>query len=368
MKKRMIALAMIAAMATGLTACGGQSSSNNSVATTAEATAAATTEATTTATNVGEAPDYSKKACWYQIPEITKDVDTFYIPATEYVASSFEEGASDYAEIGNADVMAGAPVEYEAHASVFAESTNVFMPYYRQAGFKFEGETWQKDGTIDAAISGMPYDDITAALDYFFENYNNGRPFIIAGHSQGSAMTKLVLKKYFKEHTEYYERMVAAYVIGYSVTKDDLETYPHLKFATGETDAGVIISWNTEGKKNVEENVSTAVLLPNAISINPLNWKLDDTYAPASENLGSYMPNEKTGKYEITDVGADAQVVPERGVIVTNAASEPMSEELAAAVTPFLGPDGRHASDYSYFYNNIKDNVAKRIATYKAEK
>ena len=27
----------------------------------------------------GEAPDYSKKECWCKIPEITKDVDTFYI-------------------------------------------------------------------------------------------------------------------------------------------------------------------------------------------------------------------------------------------------------------------------------------------------
>ena len=108
--------------------------------------------------------------------------------------------------------------------------------------------------------------------------------------------------------------------------------------------------------------------MPNAISINPLNWKLDDTYAPASENLGSFVPNAETGEYEIADVGADAQVVPERGVIVTNAASEPMPEELAAAVSPFLGPDGRHASDYSYYYNNIKANVAKRVAAYLAGK
>ena len=145
---------------------------------------------------VGAAPDYSKAECWHKLSEITKDVDTFYIPATEYIAGSLEEGAPDYATIGNADVLANAPIEYEAHASVFEDSTNVFMPYYRQAGLKFEGETWKKNGNIDAAISGMPYDDITAALDYYFENYNGGRPFIIAGHSQGSAMTKLVLKKY----------------------------------------------------------------------------------------------------------------------------------------------------------------------------
>ena len=321
-----------------------------------------------TEASVPEAPDYSRAECWYQIPEITKDVDTFYIPATEYVVSSFEEGAPDYAELGNADVMAGAPVEYEAHASAFQDSTNVFMPYYRQAGLRIEGETWKKNGSFDSAISGMPYDDITAALDYYFENYNEGRPFIIAGHSQGSAIGKLALKNYFKEHSEYYERMVAAYLIGFSVTKDDLEECPYLKFATGESDTGVIISWNTEGPKNVEENVSTAVVRPNAICINPLNWKLDDTYAPASENLGSYMPNAETGEYEITDVGADAQVVPERGVIVTHAAAEPMSGELAEKIKEILGPDGRHASDYSYFYNNIKDNVAKRVAAYQANK
>ena len=311
-------------------------------------------------------PDYSRAEYWYKRPEITKDVDTFYIPATEYVVSSFEEGAPDFAEFGNPDVLMGAPIEYQAHASVFEESTNVFMPYYRQAGFKFEGETWQKTGNVENAISGTPYDDITAALDCFFENYNAGRPFILAGHSQGSCMAKLVLKKYFKEHPDYYKRMVAAYLIGFAVTRDDLAAYPHLKFAAGESDTGVIISWNTEGRRNVEENVSTAVLMPNAISINPLNWKLDDTYAPASENLGSYVPNAETGEYEFADVGADAQVVPARGVIVTNAASEAAPEELIAAVAPFLGPDGRHASDYSYYYNNIKANVAKRVAAYQA--
>ncbi|SDC35744.1 hypothetical protein SAMN04487864_105160, partial [Succiniclasticum ruminis] len=31
----------------------------------------------------------------------------------------------------------------------------------------------------------------------------------------------------------------------------------------------------------------------------------------------------------------------------------------------FFGPDGRHDCDYIYYYNNIRDNVAKRIAAYK---
>ena len=210
----------------------------------------------------------------------------------------------------------------------------------------------------------MPYDDITAALDYYFENYNGGRPFIIAGHSQGSAMVLLLLRTYFKDHPEYYERMVAAYAIGYSVTDEYLAANPHLKFATGETDTGVIIAWNTEGPGNVETNANNIVVLPNTRSINPLNWKLDETYAPVSMNLGSLMANEKTGEPEIGDLGADAQINLERGVVVTNAKTIPMPEVDARVAAEYFGPDGRHANDYTYYYNNIKDNVAKRVAAY----
>ena len=158
--------------------------------------------------------------------------------------------------------------------------------------------------------------------------------------------------------------MVAAYVIGFSITKEDLAACPYLKFASGENDTGVIVSWNTEGPKNAEENAQNVVVLPNGISINPLNWKLDETYAPASENLGSLVHNEKTGELEIADIGADAQVNPARGVVVTNAKAEKLSEELIAIAAEFFGLDGRHANDYTFYYNNIKDNVAKRIATY----
>ena len=315
---------------------------------------------------IGAAPDYSQKSCWYKIPDITKDVDTFYVYATEYIMGSLEKGAPNYAALDNAEMLAGVPVEYALHATTFEDSTNVFVPYYRQSGLQYAGEVFKKTGNIDAAISGMCYDDITAALDYYFENYNEGRPFIISGHSQGSAIVRLVLKKYFKEHPDRYERMVAAYVIGYSITKEDLETYPHLKFASGETDTGIIVSWNTEGIKNVEENAPNVALLPHGICINPLNWKLDETYAPASENLGSLVENEQTGESEIGDLGADAQINLARGVVVTNAKVPPVPEDVAKVAVQFFGSDARHDNDYTYFYNNIKDNVAKRIAAYRS--
>ena len=167
--------------------------------------------------------DYSQKANWCKFPQITKDVDTFYIFATEYIMGSFEEGAPDYGTLDNQEMIEGMNVEYLVHATTYADSTNVFAPYYRQTGLRFAGDIYKRDGNFEAALIGTPIDDIMAALDYYFEHYNEGRPFIIAGHSQGSALVKVVLMKYFKEHPDYYRRMVAAYVIGYSVTKEDLE-------------------------------------------------------------------------------------------------------------------------------------------------
>lgn len=310
--------------------------------------------------------DYSQKENWCKFPEITKDVDTFYIFATEYILGSFEEGAPDYGSLDNKEMIEGMGVEYIGHATTYADDTNVFAPYYRQSGLKYAGKIVERDGNLDAALLGMPYNDIVDALDYYFEHYNEGRPFIIAGHSQGSALVKQVLFRYFKEHPDYYQRMVAAYVIGYAVTKEELETYPYLKFATGESDAGVIVSWNTEGPKNAEVDAKTVVLMPGGISINPLNWKLDETYAPASLNLGSLIVNEQTGEPEIADIGADAQVNLARGSVITNAKAAPMPEDTAKIATAFFGPDGRHGEDYTFYYNNIKANVAKRIATYKA--
>ena len=51
-------------------------------------------------------PDYSQKSSWYQIPEITKDVDTFYILATEYMG--FGEKKSNYAAMDEPEMVEGA--------------------------------------------------------------------------------------------------------------------------------------------------------------------------------------------------------------------------------------------------------------------
>jgi len=299
-------------------------------------------------------PDYSNKNNWMQQPEATKDVDVFFVYPTEYVDDS--PGAPTFADINEKKMREPAQETCQLLATAFEESANVFIPYYRQVNMAVATSMTREK--LNAAFDSIPKMDVFAALDYYFEHLNGDRPFILAGHSQGSAMQSLVLAEYMKAHPAYLQRMIAAYLIGYSVTDDYLKANPHLKFAEGADDTGVIISWNTEGPAN--EGKENLVVLPGAISINPLNWKRDETYAPAEENLGGRLYNEKTGKIEEVPQAADAKVNVKRGVVIT-------TTKAAAPVTytDVFGPASFHEHDYALYYNNIKANVATRIAAYQ---
>ena len=67
---------------------------------------------------------------------------------------------------------------------------------------------------------------------------------------------------------------------------------------------------------------------------------------------------------KINNIGADAQVVPSRGVIVSNGEAD--HSQMPEFFIDIFGPASFHNEDYTFFYNNIKDNVAKRIAAYQS--
>lgn len=300
----------------------------------------------------GTPSDYSKKENWMKIPEITHEVDTFYIYPTCYLDDS--EDAKPICDIDNQKVQDRARDVYGNQGTVFEESTNVFAPFYRQSNiYRVSGLSHEE---LEAYQRKEQRTDIYAALDYYFEHYNEGRPFIIAGHSQGSIMTKIVLGEYMQAHPEYYERMVAAYPIGFSITETFLEEHPHLKFAEGADDTGVIVSWNTEGTGNKGQD--NLVVEPGAISINPINWSRDDTYAGFEENLGSRILNEETGEYEIIQGIADAQLDTERGVVICTA------KDADYAPAELFGPESLHGHDYDFYYENLRENVRTRVETY----
>lgn len=292
--------------------------------------------------------DYSNPKHWMVMPEKNeKNVDAIYIYPTVY--GTLSEAEDDIADIDDTSMRVMALYSAANQASVFDENCNVYAPYYRQ--FTVESLLDIMDNSPES-LSYIASRDLYPMLDYYFENLNEGRPFILAGHSQGSVWLTVILEDYMKAHPEYLEKMIAAYAIGYSVTKDYLEKNPHLKFAQGADDTGVIISYNTEGAGNKE--AYNCVVKEGAIAINPINWRLDDTYATKEENLGTL---EESG--ELIKNYADARLDVERGVVVCSSVKN--STEIQNALRKYFGPESFHLQDYNLYYGNLQQNVADRI-------
>ena len=297
--------------------------------------------------------DYANADNWLSAEDAGKDVDVVYFYPTTF--SKVSDDAPDVADITDESMRSGAQRELKNQASVFIEDCNIYAPFYRQVNAAYA--LTLSDEEADDLLRYSASQDPSAALDYYFENYNTGKPFILAGHSQGSQILTMILSDYMKEHPEHYKNMIAAYVIGYSVTDKYLAANPHLKFAEGADDTGVIISYNTEGPANKDQH--NAVVTDGAISINPINWKKDDTYAAKEENLGSLNIDG-----EIEKNLADAKIDLERGVVVCEAADSAVYA-IPEAAHALFGPESYHGYDYGLYYMNLRENAKVRIEAFK---
>ena len=297
--------------------------------------------------------DYANADNWLSAEDTGKDVDVVYFYPTTF--SKVSDDAPDVADITDESMRSGAQRELKNQASVFIEDCNIYAPFYRQVNAAYA--LTLSDEEADDLLRYSASQDPSAALDYYFENYNNGKPFILAGHSQGSQILTMILSDYMKVHPEHYKKMIAAYVIGYSVTDKYLAANPHLKFAEGADDTGVIISYNTEGPANKDQH--NAVVTDGAISINPINWKKDDTYAAKEENLGSLNIDG-----EIEKNLADAKIDLERGVVVCETADSAVYA-IPEAAHALFGPESYHGYDYGLYYMNLRENAKVRIEAFK---
>ncbi|MDD3394782.1 MAG: DUF3089 domain-containing protein [Anaerotignum sp.] len=311
--------------------------------------------------NHNKAVEYSLAENWLALP-VSSDmpVDVFYLYPTTYRKQ--DENDEDICEIENGLMRSSAHLVFNQQATAFDTVGNIYAPYYRQADAGTCLAMTQADR--EELLQGIPKTDVIASFDYYIKNYNNGRPFILAGHSQGSNMLLYLLSEYMKEHPDVYERMVAAYVIGYSVTDEYLAENPHLKFAEGADDTGVIISYNTQAPRIEGSN---PVVLKGALVINPITWTRQENLAGAEENLGSILPYadgsvalDEDGTFQHVMNLADARVDTEKGVLICSTV-DPETWHLEKSV---FGKGVFHIFDYTFYYYSIRENATKRVETF----
>ncbi|GAA2911377.1 DUF3089 domain-containing protein [Enterococcus pseudoavium] len=304
------------------------------------------------------ASDYSNADNWLAKPtELTSQADVFMLYPTAYAQKN--ENSSPVAKIDNPTMRAGAQVFLATQGSAFDTSGNIFAPYYRQldANWLLTKSKAEQNEYVD----GVPKADVIAAFDYYIKHENNNRPFILVGHSQGARMIKAIMYDYFKNNPGVSDRMIAAYVLGQSVTQQEMNDNPQVKFATGPDDTGVVVSYNTVAPNFTGE-------LPTwdegALAINPINWQTDGTPAPAAENLGSYVRNDN-GDYSKVMNLADATVDPTKGLVVASSVDKAKYEMPES--TRKIFPEGSfHNNDISFYYYNLQQNAENREAQYFA--
>ena len=308
------------------------------------------------------AVDYSNPARWLSLDTTgTSPVDIFYLYPTSYTATGAEPVIC---AVDDSGMIAGAKDAFLRQATAFEPVGNVYAPYYRQADAADRAAMSPAEQV--ACVAGAPTRDGIAAFDYYVKHYNRGKPFILVGHSLGSNVMANLLSQYMGKNPAVYRRMVAAYVVGYSITPAYLAKNPFLKFAQGANDTGVIVSWNTEGTVLYGTN---PVTLPGGLAINPITWTRTEATATAGQNLGSELLDaalpggppflNPDGSVRSFAGIADARVDTARGVVVCTTVPE--------AKLLFGFPEGvYHPFDYPFYYFDVRANAANRVRHFTA--
>ncbi len=307
--------------------------------------------------------DYANADNWISFGgDGSKAVDVFIVYPT--VTFSLEESDLPYVRLDNVEMRTLASLWLARDGTAFAESCNVYAPYYRQLNAAMLADLTSDE--FESYTKGLPREDVFAAFDYFLKNINKGeRPFILAGHSQGGQLVGDVATLLLgnKAYCEYNKGHIATYAIGYSLTQGDIDQNPNLHFSLSPTDTGAIVSWNSTAPSEIAsgsyQNFGT--WKEGALVTNPITWSAEAPTATASENGYSFIMDAAGGAIKKESAYADAQVDAEHFVLVVTSVDESAYEPKAPTVSRF------HGSDIMFFSESIQKNVADRIAAFEAQ-
>ncbi|MDR3292054.1 MAG: DUF3089 domain-containing protein [Methanobrevibacter sp.] len=235
--------------------------------------------------------DYSDTKNWLKIAENPQNrVDIFVLSPTTYF-----NPLRRFAPISSHAMRHRMQNFYDEQVAAFEKVGNIFFPVYRQASATI---LLRKKSSRKKLLSKVPDNDVLAAFNYYLENFNNGRPFIILGHSQGAELTANLIFNRLNSRPEILKKLVAAYIIGYSITPQDLEKTPSLHFATSARDFNAIVSFNVLGKDADAKKLVT--WRKNSLAINPISWRCDETLASAGKNLSDARLDKTFGVIRVT--------------------------------------------------------------------
>ena len=129
-----------------------------------------------------------------------------------------------------------------AQASRYTEVCDLYAPIYRQNTIpSLLGAIEVPAGVNTYEIA---YADVVDAFKHYITTANNGRGFILIGHSQGTSMLRRLLVEEIDQNLELRKRLISAHLIGGSIAAEgkDFETIPACK---EKTEIGCVLAYVT---------------------------------------------------------------------------------------------------------------------------
>lgn len=326
---------------------------------------------------VPPAPDYAQDQFWAALPgrrdradrtppgcrdgQEQAGVDVFYIHPTLYsskpkTAYRWNQKLEEKRHNREIDRL---PMHFQA--SAFNGAGKIYAPRYRQAHYSVFLTPHLDDK--EAAL-GIAYSDIEAAFAYFLEHYSQGRPFILAGHSQGTLHAARLLKHKIIG-TPLQDRLVVAYLPGMAIPADSLAGLP---VCVDSTATGCFVSWSTYLRGYTPPSYGQG--LHRAACVNPVSWSYVPTTGSGLRPPVDSISGLAAGHYTPKNLHRGAVLRPFWKKYPGICDAQVQGGMLWVTRPRFWGnflyrSPNYHTGDINLFYLDIRANAIRRVQSFE---
>ncbi len=281
-------------------------------------------------------PDYQDSTQWY-VSNRHSQADIFYIISTETGDYTLPDGRTcHYADTYVDSLRTPLYGEMLGVDTLLSGQLNFYSPYYRQCSL----QTFEDD-SLKSVRMPLALNDVRRAFKHYLEQLNGGRPFIMAGYSQGAALMLELLKEM---DDDTFSRLIAAYAIGTTIETP----HRHIVPAKGADDTGVTICYNSVRNASCTMKGWTH----SNIAINPVNWQTDSTSVTLITEPSPLKPVAEQQKDTMT-------------VHLDKASGLLFVEGFTGQdyILPLIGVEGNYHSREIWLYRQqLRENMARRAA------
>lgn len=313
---------------------------------------------------VPPAPDYANPDAWLALPSRTDEadvslpelpaardpqVDVFYLHPTSSIAARWNAPWNE-PETRGASIRGGTLIQ----GSTFNGCCAVFAPAYRQA----TGMAYTTGSAAGDRAIAVAYSDVEAAFAEFRRRVGD-RPFILAGHSQGSVLAARLLRERIAAGP-LRERLVAAYLVGAALTAQHLGG---VSACTTREETGCVITFNARGPGHEPDafELDPGVPEKERLCVNPTLGAVSSEMVPRSRHGGAVFFD---AEHPALTPAFAASVCSQGRLVVSDMHPLPDRGAMSSILLRVMGGENFHPVEYQLFYADLREDARRRATAF----